>query len=305
MKVLVTGGSGFLGKALQKIRPEWIYLSSKDCDLREKSWVFSTLSEIAPDAIVHLAGRVGGIKENSKNQADFYYDNISVNTNVIHCAHIMGINRILSALSTCAFPDVVNKYPFTEKDILNGPPAFTNLSYGFTKRSLYAMSNAYRRQYGRNYSCFCPSNIYGPNDNFDLESSHFVPAMIRKFIEAKDGDTIEFWGTGEPLRQQLYVEDLAFFIPTLLKHHNSNIPMIVVPDENLSIRKMVEICKDLIGKNVKYFFNNSLDGQYRKDGDNSMFMNLIHEHLHTRELLPFKKGLEETIKWYKKNGHIR
>jgi len=304
MKVLVTGGTGFLGKALQKVRPEWIYLSSKDCDLRNEFMTFKKLADIRPDAIIHLAGRVGGIKENATKQADFYHDNIMMNTNIIHCAQVLGIKRVLSSLSTCAFPDVVDKYPFTETDILNGPPAKTNLSYGFTKRSLYIMSNAFRSQFNLNYSCFCPSNIYGPNDNFDLQSSHFVSALIRKFCEAQDGDTLEFWGTGNPLRQQIYVEDLAFFIPTLLEHHNTDIPLIVAPDENLSIETMIKICQKIFkrnGKSVDYTFNGKLDGQYRKDGNNEKFMNLIHKHLKTRELLTFETGLEKTIKWYQEN----
>lgn len=305
MKVLVTGGSGFLGKALQKVRPDWIYLSSKDVDLRCEFMTMKKLTEINPDAIVHLAGRVGGIKENSLKQADFYHDNIMMNTNIIHCAQVLGIKRVLSSLSTCAFPDVVEKYPFTEKDILNGPPAKTNLSYGFTKRSLYVMTNAYRSQFGLNYSTFCPSNLYGSGDDFDLQSSHFVSAMIRKFHEAKENGSLEFWGTGKPLRQQLYVEDLAFFIPTLLEHHNDNEPIIVAPDENLSIETMIKICqkifRDKYNKDIDYKFNGVLDGQYNKQGSNKLFMELIHQHLKTRELISFEVGLEKTIKWYEEN----
>lgn len=297
MKVLVTGGSGFLGKALQKVRPDWIYLSSKDCDLRSKRWTFKKFGEIKPDAIIHLAGRVGGIKENAAKQAEFYYDNIAMNTNVIHCAQVLGINRVLSSLTTCSFPDVVDKYPFTEKDILKGSPAETNLSYGFAKRGLYIMSNAYRKQYGLNYSTFCPSNIYGPEDNFDLESSHFVPAMIRKFAEVEAGDKMVFWGTGSPLRQQLYVDDLAEIIPLLLEKHNSDVPIIVAPDENLSIVEMINICDILTGKDPHVSFNGELDGQYRKDGSNAELKKLIGDYQFT----PFRRGLLKTIKWYKEN----
>ena len=306
MKVLVTGGSGFVGKRLQKIRPEWIYLSSTDCDLTSKCTVSRMLEKHNPDAVIHLAGKVGGIKDNSEKQGEYFYINTAMNINIVECCRVMGIKRLLASLSTCAFPDVGDKYPFTEEDILKGPPAETNLSYGYSKRNLYVMINAYRKQYGLNYSTFCPSNVYGPDDDFNSEKSHFVPAMIRKFINARDiYNTLDFWGTGKPMRQQLYVDDLAFLIPVLLKHHNTDIPIIVAPDENLTIKEMIELCQSKIlgkdGKKLKYTFNGQLDGQYRKDGSNGRFMDLIHEHLHTREFYPFECGLRDTIKWYMEN----
>ena len=177
-KVLVTGGSGFVGSRLKYQRPEWIYLSSKDCDLTKYRDVLELFESETPDAVLHLANKVGGIKENSTKQAEFYDINTFINTNVLRAANESGVNRVLSCLSTCTFPDTVKEYPMIEEDILSGPPAKTNFTYGYTKRALYVQTNAYRHQHGVNYSTFCPSNIYGPNDNFDLESSHFVPAMI-------------------------------------------------------------------------------------------------------------------------------
>jgi len=297
MKVLVTGGTGFVGKRLQKYRPEWIYVSSKDCNLLNKddcNWLFK---EYKPDAVIHLAARVGGIKENKNNQASFYYKNTIINTNVLDCAYKNNIKKVLSSLSTCAFPDVLPEYPFTEKDLFRGPPAQTNFSYGYTKRSLHVQTISYRKQYGVNYSTFCPSNIYGPGDNFNNESSHFIPALIRKYSEAKDGDTLELWGTGKPLRQQLYIDDLIKIIPLLLEKHNSGAPIIVAPNENLSISEMANILHKNVKKNVKIVYNNRLDGQFRKDGSNKKLLKLLGNINFTK----FEHGLIKTYEWYKQN----
>ena len=297
MKVLVTGGSGFVGKRLQLVKPDWVYISSKDYDLMSLSDCDRMFKDIKPDAVIHLAGQVGGIKANDNRPADFYYMNITMNTNVVQKAYENGVKRLLASLSTCTFPDVVETYPLTEEDIFNGPPAATNISYGYAKRSLLIQVLAYRKQYGLDYSSFCPSNLYGPGDNFDLNTSHFVPAMIRKFSEAKDGDTVEVWGTGKPLRQQLYVDDLAQIIPKLLDNHHSEVPLIVAPHENLSIEEMVSIIQKKSEKKCNIFYNNKLDGQFRKDGSNKKLIELIGDY----EFIKFEKGLEQTYEWYESN----
>lgn len=293
-RVLVTGGSGFLGKRLKKYMPNWIYISSNDYDLTVAASCQKMYEDIKPNAVVHLAGKVGGIKENTTKQADFYYQNIMINTNVLHEAHNAGIKRVLSSLSTCSFPDIVANYPFTEKDILFGPPANSNLSYGFAKRGLFIQSNSYRKQYGLNYSCFCPSNIYGPNDNFDNDSSHFVPALVKKIFSASDGDEIEFWGTGEALRQQMYVDDLVQIIPILLTKHNSETPLIVSTKENLSIKEMIDICLSISSKKINTKFNGEYEGQFRKDGSNKKLLNLIGDFQFTT----FEQGVKKTYDWY-------
>lgn len=297
MRVLVTGGTGFLGKRLKKYKPNWIYLSSEMCDLKDYNQTEEILRDLYPDAIVHLAARVGGIKDNSENQAEFYLQNTLINTNIIQAAYSTGVPRVLSSLSTCAFPDVVAEYPFTEKDIFNGPPAKTNFSYGYTKRALHVQTLSYRNQYGLNYSTFCPSNIYGPEDHFDTDKSHFVPALISKITNAENGGEIELWGTGNPKRQQLYVDDLANIIPTLLEKHNSGIPLIIAPSENFSIREMAEIANNKIEKNIKISYNGNLDGQYRKDGSNKSFLELVGDYKFTS----FEAGVEKTIQWYLEN----
>jgi GDP-L-fucose synthase len=287
-----------LGKNLAEEKKEWIYLSSKDCDLTSSEDVIRVFKHHNPDAVIHLAARVGGIKDNVNNQADFYYLNTLINLNVLQSCHKLNINRVLSCLSTCAFPDVVEKYPFTEKDLFSGPPAISNLSYGMTKRMLKVASDSYRRQYGRNYSTFCPSNIYGPHDYFNSDKSHFIPAMISRVDNAIEGSTVEFWGTGNPLRQQLYVKDLCKIIPILLEKHNTDIPIIIAPDQNLSIKETVEIFVKILKRNLKIDYNGKLDGQYRKDGSNKKVKQLLENF----EFTDIEKGLKETYEWYKKEN---
>ena len=295
MKVIVTGGSGFLGKRLKLIKPDWIYLSSKDVDLLDYSSLRAYLSYSKPDAVVHLAAKVGGIKDNAENPADFYFKNSTINTNVVHACKEAGVKRLLASLSTCAFPDVVKEYPFKEGSIFDGPPAETNRAYGYTKRGMYVHIVSCRKQHGLDYSCFSPSNLYGPEDHFDLESSHFVAAAIRKLHEAKN--SVEFWGTGKPKRQQLFVDDLCCAIPQLLEKHHSGDPIIVAPDENLSILDMVESIKSIINPTASVSFNGNLDGQYRKDGSNELFKKLLPGVQFTS----FKEGIQKTYEWYKES----
>lgn len=296
MKVLVTGGSGFVGQALKKVRPDWHYIGSKDYDLTSD---YETRGAIRDhrnlDAIVHLAGRVGGVKENTNKQADFIYQNLMINTNVIHEAYKEGVPRVLSSLSTCIFPEKLEDYPFDESKLHIGAPPNSNMSYGYAKRCLHVMSNAYSNQYGVDYTTFTPSNLYGPGDNFDLESSHFVAAMIKKISNSRQGEELEFWGTGRPMRQQLYVGDMAKLIPVLLEKHLSQEPIIISPNENLTIEEMIKICLKISSKEVQYRFNGELEGQYRKDGSNKKLLDLVGQF----EFTSFEDGLTETYEWYK------
>ena len=296
MNVLVTGGSGFLGSRLKKHRSDWIYLSSKDCNLISEEECDKVIRKYKPDAILHLAAIVGGIKDNAEKQAVYYHKNTLLNTNIIHSAYKNGVSRVLSCLSTCAFPNKLESYPFDESCFLRGPPASTNLSYGYTKRGLHIQSISYRKQYGLNYSTFCPSNIYGPGAHFNPSSSHFIAALISKVSKAKDAETIELWGTGNPLRQHLYVDDLCEIIPKLLVGHNTDLPLIVTPGENLSIRDIAEKCIKISGKSVKIRFNERLDGQFRKDGSNKNLLKIIGNFRFTT----MEEGLKKTYEWYEK-----
>lgn len=162
---------------------------------------------------------------------------------------------------------------------------------------MHAQTVAYREQYGLNYSSFCPSNLYGPSDNYDPESSHFVASLIRKISEADDGNTIELWGSGAPLRQQLYIDDLCELIPVLLERHNTEIPLIVANNENLSIKEMAYAARESLNKDVKFFFNGSYEGQHRKDGSNKALIEMTGKYNFTK----FKDGIKKTYNWYLEN----
>jgi len=296
MCVLVTGGSGFVGTRLKRIKPEWIYISSQEYNLLDPVAVRAMYTKYQPEAVLHLAARVGGIKDNANHQVEYFEQNVLMNLNVVRGAYEAKVPRLLAALSTCAFPDVVTKYPFTEKDIFNGPCAETNFSYGYSKRLLHALVLAYRKQYGLNYSTFSPSNVYGPGDHFGDEGAHFVPSLISKVSRLQDGDTLELWGTGAPLRQQMYVDNLCEIIPLLLKKHNGPAPLIVSPPENLSIDEMAKILISQLNIHLNIRYNKELDGQYRKDGSNSELLKVIGSYQFTT----FEEGIEETYNWYQK-----
>ena len=295
-RVLVLGGTGLVGKALQKHKPNWEYFGSTMGDLRNFKEVIEMLKFVKPDAVINLAGKVGGIRQNIMRQGEFLYDNCMIGMNVLEACRQAKVGRLLTALSTCAWPDKLKSYPMTESDLHSGPPTPTNISYGYSKRLLHVASCAYRDQYDLNYSTFAPSNIYGPGDNFDELTSHFIPACIRKFHRSSSGK-VELWGTGKPKRQQLFVDDLAKAIPIILKRHNTDAPLIVAPDENLSISEMAEVVKLVTGSCAEIEYNNQMEGQQRKDGCNEMFKSIAKDFKFT----PFKRGIEITYEWFKES----
>ncbi|QZP17998.1 NAD-dependent epimerase/dehydratase family protein [Methylophilales bacterium] len=295
-RILVTGGSGFIGRAISKLRPNWIYMSSADCDITKQDCLQEYLRQTKPEAIIHLAARVGGIGDSHHNQAEFLYLNNLINTNLIHQAYKAGIKRVLSCLSTCCFPDTSKYYPMKEADLLKGEPQKSNYGYAFAKRMLYLQSKYYSECYKVNFNTFSPSNIYGENNNSDDGKSHFISSLVKKFAKASDGDEITFWGTGKPLRQHLYVNDLAEIIILLLAKHNNDLPVIVAPNENLSIKQHIELMKEISNKKLIIKFNGELDGQFRKDGSNEELLKLIGEYNFTN----LRDGLIKTYNWYQK-----
>jgi len=182
----------------------------------------------------------------------------------------------------------------TEEDILKGPPAETNFTYAFAKRLLYIQTLAYRKQYGINYSTFTPCNLYGPCDNFDLNSGHFVAALVRKIYEAKNNTNLEFWGSGQALRQQMYVEDLTELIPVLLSEHNTGVPLIVAPTSEHTIEKMIKMLLKQVDKNLTYSFNDKMLGQHKKNVNNERLLKLIGDF----PFRSFSVGVKKTYDWY-------
>ena len=250
MKVLVTGGTGMVGSAFRNMQKdtahEFILVGSEEADLTSYEKTSRMLEQKKPDAVIHLAAKVGGVKGNTDFVADFFSDNVLINTNLLNACNAQGISRVVSLLSTCVYPDVVN-YPLTEDQIHNGEPHHSNFGYAYAKRMIDVHSRALRAQYGRNYVCAVPNNLYGLHDNFDLENGHVIPAIIRKVWEAKNtGNPPVFWGDGSPLREFTFANDIAKALTFVLENYNSKEPINVGSTEEVSIVSVVQTVCELL-----------------------------------------------------------
>ena len=297
--ILVTGGSGMVGSALQEIIPEAIFLSSRDCDLRAIDEVEQLFERYKPEYIIHLAARVGGVKANMSYLGDFYYDNILINTNVLQAAHQHQVKKVISVLSTCVYPDKVS-YPLTEEQIHLGPPHSSNFAYAYAKRMLDVQSRAYRMQHGCNFITAVPNNLYGPHDNFHLEDSHVIPALIRKIWEAKKtATTPELWGDGTPLREFTYSGDIAKILIFLLENYNDEYPINIGNTEEITISKVAE----KISYNLEHTHGLRWDitkpsGQYKKPSNNDKLLNLGWQRSNYTD---FSTGLKTMCDWFIEN----
>jgi len=268
MKILVTGGTSTVGKHLQQILPQAIYLSSKDCDLTSYKDTLEVFTEIKPDVVVHLAALVGGIQDNINRPVDYLEQNIHINLNTIKASYEVGANRLIALASTCIFPDTVEKYPMTEEDIFNGAPTPTNFEYAYSKRCMIAQIEAYNKQYGTQYCYITPSNLYSELDAHTEEKAHYVAALLDKIIEQEriGGSTINLLGTGKPLRQFTYAGDVAEIIKLMIEQNITESFNVSNP-ETYSIGELAQITLQALEKDtwdIKYT-RPELDGQYRKD----------------------------------------
>jgi GDP-L-fucose synthase len=267
MKIVVTGGSGMVGRSLQKILPEATYLSSKDYDLTSREGIEYMLIKEDPETVIHLAAKVGGIIDNIKKPADYFDDNVLMNTLLVRYCYKNGVKRFIGILSTCIYPDVVDTYPLKENDLHSGPPTKTNFSYGYAKRSLAVQIDAYNQQYGTNYQYLIPCNLYGEYDKYG-DNSHFIAALIKKIHYAKIAGEkkITLFGSGKPLRQFMHSDDLAKIIKNCIDleiYDNMNVSI----EENLSINEMAIIAlKAMEAEDIEIEYDSSKpDGQFRKD----------------------------------------
>ena len=301
MKLLITGGTGLVGNALQKVYPDAIYVSSKDYDLTKEVKVKAMFEKYRPVNVIHLAAKVGGIIDNMNHPAEFIYQNVLMNTYVIHYANKYKVNKLIGLISNCAYPDKVEKYPMVEEQLHDGSPAITNFSYAYSKRALEAQIKAYRSQYGCNYFSIIPCNLYGPHDKFDKNKSHFLAALIRKIYDAKKNKrkVIRLLGTGKPLRQYLYSEDLAKVLLLLLEKYDDEGPINIAPKENLSIAQISKIAlKVTESSDIKLAFDESFpDGQYRKDVCSDKLFGIVGDFKFTS----LSEGIKKTYQWYSEN----
>ena len=298
MKILVTGGSGMVGSAFKNVESEHeIFLASRnDANLLEKHEFLELVKRLKPDSVIHLAAKVGGVKGNTDFVADFYSDNVRINCNVLDVCHQLNIDKVVSLLSTCVYPDDVS-YPLTEDQIHNGPPHKSNFGYAYAKRMLDVHSRALRQQHGRNYVCAVPNNLYGLNDNFDLENGHVIPAIIRKIWEAKNtGKPATFWGDGSPLREFTFSDDIASALLFVLENYSEQEPINIGSTEESSISNVVQIVCELLDYKGSVVWDTSMpSGQYKKPSDNSSFASLGWRKDSYTSL---RDGLEKTIEWF-------
>ncbi len=301
MKIVVTGGTGMVGFGFSQTKSKIITIGSRDYDLRHRASAFRMIADHKPDAVIHLAARVGGVKGNTDFVADFFTENIQINTNVLDACrtnnHI--VKRVVSLLSTCVYPDNVN-YPLTEDQIHNGPPHVSNFGYAYSKRMLDVHSRALRQQYGCNFICAVPNNLYGPHDNFDLENGHVIPAIIRKVWEAKiSGIPPVFWSDGSALREFTYAPDLAGILLYLLDEYNDPDPINIGITEERSIKSVVElVCENLDYTKGILWDDTKPAGQYRKPSSNEKLINIGWK---ATSYTSFERGLKRTCDWFIKN----
>jgi len=274
--ILVTGGTGLVGKHLQDILPEATYVSSSAYDLMDMGAVREMMIDFEPEVVIHLAARVGGMLDNMNNPVNYLEENVLMNTNVLKACHEFDVEKVIAILSTCIYPDKVKTYPMKEEDLFNGPPTPTNFSYGFAKRCMAAHIDAYRKQYNKKWCYLIPCNLYGEYDKYEEHHSHFVSALIKKIYEADE--SIELWGTGKPLRQFMYGGDLARIIKYMIDNEIVD-DFNVAPEWVYSIDEIVKIGKKacLKDKLVVNYDNTKPDGQFRKDVDSSKLLSVLKD----------------------------
>lgn len=300
MTTLVTGGTGMVGNAFKKVLPEAEYPN------RQELWSMTTKvfahEELKDKNIIHLAARVGGVKANIENMADFYVQNSLLNERLLAAAKLGHANKVISLLSTCVYPKAEYvTYPLTEDQLHLGPPHDSNYGYAYAKRMVDVMSRAYRQQYGCNFITAIPNNLYGENDNFDLENSHVIPALIRKIWEAKINNSpyIECWGDGSPLREFTYSEDIAKILMFLMENYNDPHPINIGSTEEYSIKYVVEeICNILEYDGEVRWDTSKPSGQFRKPSSNQKLLDLGWD---VKNYTPLKEGLKKTCEWFKIN----
>jgi len=269
---------------------------SQDYDLRHGEDMRRAISETAPEIIIHLAARVGGIGANRTHPAEYFYDNLMMGVPLLHEAWRAGVSKFVAIGTVCAYPKFT-PVPFREDDLWDGYPEETNAPYGLAKKMLLVQSQAYRQQYGYNSIFLLPVNLYGPGDNFDPESSHVIPALIKKCVDAKTrgDDTIEVWGDGSPTREFLYVEDAAEGILLAAEHYNDSQPVNLGSGKEISIKALVEMIVRLTGFEGRIVWDITRpNGQPRRSLDTSRANRLFG----FKAQVGFEEGLRQTIAWY-------
>jgi GDP-L-fucose synthase len=293
-KTLITGGTGLIGSAFR----EGDKVGSLQYDLTSRLETDKMIDHYKPEIIIHTAARVGGIGANINYPANFYYDNIMMNTNIIDSAYKHNVKKLVCFLSTCIFPDKID-YPLTEEKIHEGKPHPTNESYAYAKRMADIQIQAYNKQYATNYFSVIPCNVYGKNDNFNLQNGHVIPTLIHKCFLAKQNNTaFEIWGDGSALREFVFADDMADIVLKLVDKYEGSEPIIISNQQEYSIKQVVELIVEYMEFNgeVKWLVDKP-NGQHRKPSSNKKLLSVIGDYNFTT----LEIGLKNTIDWFKLN----
>ena len=299
MKYLVAGGSGLVGSAivreLERSNKDVVGISRKNVDLLNRSDTFDYLQRFKPDVVIDAAAKVGGIGGNSAYPVEFLTQNIQIQSNLMDAAHSAGVEKLVFLGSSCIYPRS-SPQPIKEEFILTGPLEATNSAYAIAKIAGIELVRSYRKEYGHKWISVMPTNLYGPNDNFDLETSHVLPALIRKFVDAKDNgaDRVTLWGTGEPLREFLHVDDLAKAINVCLDKYDDDSHINIGSGSEISIKNLAEKVAAYAKFQGEIIWDKSRpDGTPRKILDINRILNLGWKPLITMD-----EGIRNTVEWY-------
>lgn len=308
-RIVITGGAGFLGRHLQNelraagAKPENVLVPViEQFDLTSSRDVRRMYAEMVPTVVIHLAAEVGGIGANYDNPGRFFYANMAMGLHLIEHARLAGLKKFVQIGTVCAYPRLT-PVPFREEDLWNGYPEETNAPYGIAKKALLVMLCAYRRQYGLNGIYLLPVNLYGPGDNFDLQTSHVIPALIRKFVEAgRKGQTqVVVWGTGKVSREFFYVEDCARALVLATERYDDPEPINLGAGVEITISDLVEKIRSMVGFEGEVVWDTSKpDGQPRRCLDTSK----AAEFFGFRARTPLDEGLRKTIDWYRRQTEM-
>lgn len=292
--ILVTGGAGLVGSAMKRQYPDATYVSSVDFDLTNPTDVLNMFTKYNPTHVIHLAGRVGGVAANIAHPVEFFEENVLINTNVMRYAHQFNVERLTACMSTCVFPDTV-EYPLQPHKIHLGEPHQSNYAYAYAKRMIDIQMRAYQQQYGRKWLAVIPTNVYGPDDNYNLINSHVIPALIHKCYLAKINNTpLDVWGGGKAIREFIYSDDVARVIWKLTTETVEVDPIIISSPFQYSIGEVVQKIVQLFGftGEVKFQFDQP-EGQHRKPSDISLLLSM-----ELGKFTPLDIGLQHTISWF-------
>lgn len=306
--VMVTGGSGLVGQGIKdyieasgaKPNETWIFLSSKDGDLRKREDCEKIFEEKKPTHVIHLAAKVGGLFANMAEKVEFFRENILINDNIMECCRIYKVEKLVSFLSTCIFPDKTT-YPIDETMLHNGPPHPSNEGYAYAKRLIDTMNRAYAEEYNCNFTSIIPTNIYGPHDNFNVQKGHVIPGLIHKCYLAKQNNTpFTIWGSGTPLRQFIYSLDLAELTVWVMREYHDPNPITLSVDEEaeVSIKDVaLSVVKAMKFEGEVIFDTEKADGQFKKTACNKK----LRKHRPDYKFTSIDEGIQKAVDWFVEN----